>query len=118
MTDLVEGAIGNWEVVVGLEIHAQVSSCSKLFSGAGTTFGAEPNTQVSLVDAGMPGMLPVINEMAVEQDGRVDEVLDLARLELEVRRRAHVARRYPIEVVIPNSFCDIVRAGTADGPEA
>ena len=67
MTDLVEGTTGNWEVVVGLEIHAQVSSCSKLFSGAGTAFGAEPNTQVSLVDAGMPGMLPVINEMAVEQ---------------------------------------------------
>ena len=67
MTDLVKGSTGNWEVVVGLEIHAQVSSCSKLFSGAGTAFGAEPNTQVSLVDAGMPGMLPVINEVAVEQ---------------------------------------------------
>ena len=67
MTDLIDGATGAWEVVVGLEIHAQVTSESKLFSGAGTVFGAEPNTHVSLVDAGMPGMLPVINEKAVEQ---------------------------------------------------
>ncbi len=67
MSNLVEGATGSWEVVIGLEIHAQVSSQSKLFSGAATAFGAEPNSQVSLVDAGMPGMLPVINEMAIEQ---------------------------------------------------
>ncbi len=67
MNNLVEGATGSWEVVIGLEIHAQVTSNSKLFSGAATAFGAEANTQVSLVDAGMPGMLPVINEMAVEQ---------------------------------------------------
>ena len=61
------GATGDWEIVVGLEVHAQVKSKAKLFSGAATEFGAEPNTQVSLVDAGMPGMLPVINEMCVEQ---------------------------------------------------
>ena len=67
MTDLIDGATGAWEVVVGLEIHAQVTSESKLFSGASAVFGAEPNTHVSLVDAGMPGMLPVINEKAVEQ---------------------------------------------------
>ncbi len=67
MNNLVEGATGPWEVVIGLEVHAQVSSRSKLFSGAATAFGAEPNSQVSLVDAGMPGMLPVINEVAVEQ---------------------------------------------------
>ncbi|MBT5194134.1 MAG: Asp-tRNA(Asn)/Glu-tRNA(Gln) amidotransferase subunit GatB [Rhodospirillaceae bacterium] len=67
MSNYVEGASGPWEVVIGLEIHAQVSSQAKLFSGAATAFGAEPNSQVSLVDAGMPGMLPVINEMAVEQ---------------------------------------------------
>ena len=67
MSNLVEGATGPWEVVVGLEIHAQVTAQSKLFSGAATEFGAEPNSQVSLVDAGMPGMLPVINERAVEQ---------------------------------------------------
>ena len=71
MTDenknLIEGATGQWEVVVGLEVHAQVVSEAKLFSGAATAFGGEPNTQVSLVDAAMPGMLPVINEKCIEQ---------------------------------------------------
>ena len=65
--DLIEGRTGKWEVILGLEVHAQVISESKLFSGAATTFGAEPNTQVSLVDAAMPGMLPVINRKCVEQ---------------------------------------------------
>ncbi|USG60133.1 Asp-tRNA(Asn)/Glu-tRNA(Gln) amidotransferase subunit GatB [Sneathiella marina] len=64
---IIQGATGDWEVVIGLEIHAQVTSNSKLFSGSDTKYGAEPNTQVSFVDAAMPGMLPVINEMAVEQ---------------------------------------------------
>jgi aspartyl-tRNA(Asn)/glutamyl-tRNA(Gln) amidotransferase subunit B len=64
---LIKGRTGDWEIVIGLEVHAQVTSSSKLFSGASTEFGAEPNTQVSLVDAAMPGMLPVINEYAVEQ---------------------------------------------------
>src|SRR5262252_3614055 len=64
---IIEGTTGKWEVVIGLEVHAQVTSKSKLFSGAATEFGAEPNTQVSLVDAAMPGMLPVINERCVEQ---------------------------------------------------
>ncbi len=63
----VKGQTGDWEVVIGLEVHAQVLSKSKLFSGASTEFGAEPNSQVSFVDAGMPGMLPVINEKCVEQ---------------------------------------------------
>ncbi len=67
MTGFIEGRTGTWEVVIGLEVHAQVSSESKLFSGAATTFGAEPNTQVSLVDAAMPGMLPVINQHCVKQ---------------------------------------------------
>ncbi len=65
--ELVAGATGDWEVVIGLEVHAQVTSQSKLFSGASTGFGAEPNSQVSLVDAAMPGMLPVINEECVAQ---------------------------------------------------
>jgi aspartyl-tRNA(Asn)/glutamyl-tRNA(Gln) amidotransferase subunit B len=65
--NLLEGRTGKWEVVIGLEVHAQVTAKSKLFSGASTEFGAEPNTQVSLVDAAMPGMLPVINRVAVEQ---------------------------------------------------
>ena len=64
---ILPGATGDWEVVMGLEIHAQVVSNAKLFSGAATAFGAAPNTQVSLVDAAMPGMLPVINERVVEQ---------------------------------------------------
>src|SRR5690349_23139686 len=64
---LIKGQTGDWEVVIGMEIHAQVTSNSKLFSGASTAFGGDPNTQVSLVDAGMPGMLPVINEECVRQ---------------------------------------------------
>ncbi|HEY2445108.1 MAG TPA: Asp-tRNA(Asn)/Glu-tRNA(Gln) amidotransferase subunit GatB [Rhizomicrobium sp.] len=64
---LIPGASGDWEVVVGMEVHAQISSNAKLFSGASTRFGADPNTQVSFVDAGMPGMLPVINRFCVEQ---------------------------------------------------
>jgi aspartyl-tRNA(Asn)/glutamyl-tRNA(Gln) amidotransferase subunit B len=64
---LIRGATGDWEVVIGMEIHAQVTSNSKLFSGASTEFGGEPNSHVSLVDAAMPGMLPVINEYCVEQ---------------------------------------------------
>lgn len=61
-----EGTTGPWELVIGLEVHAQIVSNAKLFSGASTAFGAEPNTQVSFVDAAMPGMLPVINEVCVE----------------------------------------------------
>jgi aspartyl-tRNA(Asn)/glutamyl-tRNA(Gln) amidotransferase subunit B len=64
---LIKGATGDWEVVIGLEVHAQVTSKSKLFSGASTAFGGEPNSHVSLVDAAMPGMLPVINEECVRQ---------------------------------------------------
>ncbi len=64
---LIKGATGDWEVVIGLEVHAQVTSNAKLFSGASTEFGGEPNSHVSLVDAAMPGMLPVINEQCVKQ---------------------------------------------------
>ena len=64
---LIKGTTGDWEVVIGLEVHAQVTSNSKLFSGASTAFGGEPNSHVSLVDAAMPGMLPVINEECVRQ---------------------------------------------------
>jgi aspartyl-tRNA(Asn)/glutamyl-tRNA(Gln) amidotransferase subunit B len=63
----VKGQTGEWEIVIGMEVHAQVLSQSKLFSGASTEFGAEPNSQVSFVDAGFPGMLPVINAKCVEQ---------------------------------------------------
>lgn len=67
MTYIVEGESGPWEVVIGLEVHAQVTSNAKLFSGAATAFGAEPNAQVSFIDAGFPGMLPVINHECVAQ---------------------------------------------------
>ena len=65
--DLIRGATGDWEVVVGLEVHAQIASRAKLFSGAASAFGAAPNSHVSLFDAAMPGMLPVINEACVAQ---------------------------------------------------
>jgi aspartyl-tRNA(Asn)/glutamyl-tRNA(Gln) amidotransferase subunit B len=66
-SNLIKGATGDWEVVIGLEVHAQVASKAKLFSGASTEFGGAPNSHVSLVDAAMPGMLPVINEACIAQ---------------------------------------------------
>ncbi|MGQ3228228.1 MAG: Asp-tRNA(Asn)/Glu-tRNA(Gln) amidotransferase subunit GatB, partial [Blastomonas fulva] len=72
----IQGATGEWEVVIGLEVHAQVTSHAKLFSGAATTFGAEPNAQVSLVDAAMPGMLPVPNGECVRQAVRTGMALN------------------------------------------
>ena len=67
MSYIIEGETGPWELVIGLEVHAQVVSNAKLFSGAATEFGAEPNSQVSFGDAGFPGMLPVINRECVAQ---------------------------------------------------
>lgn len=64
---VIEGATGPWELVIGMEIHAQVASQAKLFSGASTGFGAEPNSHVSFIDAAMPGMLPVVNEFCIRQ---------------------------------------------------
>ena len=72
----VQGATGDWEVVIGLEVHAQITSKSKLFSGAATAFGAEPNAQVSLVDAAMPGMLPVLNRECIRQAVRTGLAID------------------------------------------
>ena len=72
----IQGATGEWEVVIGLEVHAQVSSQAKLFSGAATAFGAEPNAQVSLVDAAMPGMLPVPNRECIRQAVRTGMAID------------------------------------------
>ncbi|MCB1972320.1 MAG: Asp-tRNA(Asn)/Glu-tRNA(Gln) amidotransferase subunit GatB, partial [Geminicoccaceae bacterium] len=66
MSYRIEGATGSWEIVCGLEVHAQVATESKLFSGASTAFGGAPNSHVAMLDAGMPGMLPVVNERAVE----------------------------------------------------
>ncbi|CAK0767851.1 Aspartyl/glutamyl-tRNA(Asn/Gln) amidotransferase subunit B [Azospirillaceae bacterium] len=70
ITMLIQGETGDWEIVIGLEVHAQVISKAKLFSGAATDFGAEPNSQVSFIDAAFPGMLPVINQYCVEQSVR------------------------------------------------
>ena len=64
---VLQGLTGSWELVIGMEVHAQIASKSKLFSGASTSFGSEPNSNVSLIDAGMPGMLPVLNKFCVEQ---------------------------------------------------
>jgi aspartyl-tRNA(Asn)/glutamyl-tRNA(Gln) amidotransferase subunit B len=75
---LIKGATGEWEVIVGLEVHAQVNSRAKLFSGASTAFGGAPNTHVSLVDAAMPGMLPVINRECVAQAVRTGLALKAA----------------------------------------
>jgi len=72
----IQGATGEWEVVIGLEVHAQITSNAKLFSGASTAFGAEPNTNVSLVDAAMPGMLPVPNAECVKQAVRTGLAID------------------------------------------
>ncbi|WP_406239435.1 Asp-tRNA(Asn)/Glu-tRNA(Gln) amidotransferase subunit GatB [Acetobacter orientalis] len=84
MSYIIEGKTGNWEIVVGLEVHAQIISQSKLFSGSSTTFGAEPNTQVSLVDAAFPGMLPVLNKECVAQAVRTGLGLN-ARINLQSR---------------------------------
>ncbi len=72
----IRGATGDWEVVIGLEVHAQITSNAKLFSGAATAFGAEPNTQVSLVDAAMPGMLPTPNRECIRQAVRTGMAID------------------------------------------
>ena len=72
----IQGATGEWEVVIGLEVHAQITSNAKLFSGASTAFGSEPNTNVSLVDAAMPGILPVPNAECVKQAVRTGLAID------------------------------------------
>src|SRR5262252_1451192 len=82
VSKLLKGASGDWEVVIGLEVHAQVTSEAKLFSGASTAFGGEPNSHVSLVDAAMPGMLPVINAECVRQAVRTGLGLN-ARINLK-----------------------------------
>ena len=73
---LIRGATGDWEVVIGMEVHAQVSSQAKLFSGASTGFGGPPNSNVSLVDAAMPGMLPVPNRECIRQAVRTGMALE------------------------------------------
>jgi aspartyl-tRNA(Asn)/glutamyl-tRNA(Gln) amidotransferase subunit B len=99
MTYIIEGATGKWEIVVGLEIHAQVTSKAKLFSGAATDFGSEPNTQVSLVDAAMPGMLPVINEECVRQAVRTGLALGA-----EINKRSVFDRKNYFYADLPQGY--------------
>lgn len=111
----IEGATGPWEVVMGLEVHAQVSSNSKLFSGASTTFGADPNTHVSLVDAAMPGMLPVLNDFCVEQAVRTGLGLNM-RINLVSRfdRKNYFFPDLPQGYQISQLYHPIVGEGAID----
>ncbi len=95
----IQGATGEWEVVIGLEVHAQVTSNSKLFSGASTTFGAEPNSQVSLVDAAMPGMLPVPNAECIRQAVRTGMAI-----EAEINRWSRFDRKNYFYADLPQGY--------------
>src|SRR5271165_860573 len=96
---LLKGATGDWEVVIGLEVHAQVTSRAKLFSGASTEFGGEPNTHVSLIDAAMPGMLPVINRECVAQAVRTG-----LSLKAKVNRRSTFDRKNYFYPDLPQGY--------------
>jgi aspartyl-tRNA(Asn)/glutamyl-tRNA(Gln) amidotransferase subunit B len=100
MTDYrIKGATGDWEVVIGLEVHAQITSQAKLFSGASTAFGAEPNRQVSLVDAAMPGMLPVLNGECVKQAVRTG-----LAIEAEIHRWSRFDRKNYFYADLPQGY--------------
>ena len=111
----VQGESGAWEVVVGLEVHAQVTSRAKLFSGAATDFGAPPNSQVSFVDAGFPGMLPVLNRECVAQAVRTGLGLD-AQINLVSRfdRKNYFYADLPSGYQISQLFHPIVGAGSVE----
>src|ERR1700726_941885 len=96
---LIKGATGDWEMVIGLEVHAQVTSNSKLFSGASTEFGGEPNSHVSLVDAAMPGMLPVINQFCVAQAVRTG-----LGLNAQINRRSTFERKNYFYPDLPQGY--------------
>ena len=115
MSYTVEGSTGPWEVVIGLEVHAQVTSRSKLFSGAATAFGADPNTQVSFVDAAFPGMLPVINQECVAQAVRTGLGLD-AQINLVSRfdRKNYFYADLPAGYQISQYAHPVVGAGTVE----
>src|SRR5580693_9240200 len=96
---LIKGATGDWEVIIGLEVHAQVTSRSKLFSAASTAFGGEPNSHVSLVDAAMPGMLPVINAECVAQAVRTG-----LGLKAKINRRSTFDRKNYFYPDLPQGY--------------
>jgi len=95
----IQGATGEWEVVIGLEVHAQITSNAKLFSGAATAFGAEPNTQVSLIDAAMPGMLPVPNRECIRQAVRTGMAI-----EAEINRWSRFDRKNYFYADLPQGY--------------
>ena len=95
----IKGSTGDWEMVIGMEVHAQVSSKSKLFSGASAEYGGEPNDHVSLVDAAMPGMLPVINRFCVEQAVRTG-----LGLKAEINRRSVFDRKNYFYPDLPQGY--------------
>ncbi|MXO74636.1 Asp-tRNA(Asn)/Glu-tRNA(Gln) amidotransferase subunit GatB [Altererythrobacter aerius] len=95
----IHGATGEWEVVIGLEVHAQITSAAKLFSGAATAFGAEPNCQVSLVDAAMPGMLPVPNRECIRQAVRTGMAI-----EAEINRWSRFDRKNYFYADLPQGY--------------
>ena len=99
MSYIIKGETGDWEVVIGLEVHAQVISKSKLFSGASAEFGASPNEHVSFIDAGMPGMLPVINERCVEQVVRTG-----LGLKAKINQRSVFARKNYFYADMPQGY--------------
>ena len=99
MSYVIKGETGDWEVVIGLEVHAQVIAKSKLFSGASADFGAGPNTQVSFIDAGMPGMLPVINEHCVAQAVRTG-----LGLKAKINQRSVFARKNYFYADMPQGY--------------
>ena len=99
MAELLKGRTGEWEMVIGLEVHAQVIAKAKLFSGAATDFGAEPNTQVSVVDAAMPGMLPVLNGESVRQAVRTGLALNA-----QINERSVFARKNYFYPDLPQGY--------------
>ena len=99
MSYVIKGETGEWDVVIGLEVHAQVISNAKLFSGASATYGADPNSQVSFVDAGMPGMLPVINAKCVEQAVRTG-----LGLKAQINHRSVFARKNYFYADLPQGY--------------
>ena len=115
MSYTLPGETGEWEIVCGLEVHAQVTSRAKLFSGASTGFGAEPNSQVSFVDAGFPGMLPVVNQECVAQAVRTGLGLD-AQINLVSRfdRKNYFYADLPQGYQISQLYHPIVGAGHVD----
>jgi aspartyl-tRNA(Asn)/glutamyl-tRNA(Gln) amidotransferase subunit B len=99
MAYIIKGETGDWEVVIGLEVHAQVISAAKLFSGAATTFGSDPNSNVAFVDAAMPGMLPVINQTCVEQAVRTG-----LGLKAKINHRSVFARKNYFYADLPQGY--------------